>query len=75
MTEKERDELLIRLDERTKKVEENIQKANSPEGFTRCQVHATEMLNLKNSMKWTKRGIFATFLAFLSMVGTALFKG
>lgn len=73
LTDHERDELLIRLDERTKEMKAEIKIANSPEGFARCQVHAAKMEQLQNSHKWTKRGIFATFLAFLGMIITALF--
>jgi hypothetical protein len=57
LTAKQRDELLLRIDERVEKLRGDMKDAKSAEGFARCQVHQREMDNIKNSLKWSKRTV------------------
>jgi hypothetical protein len=69
LTDEKRDELLIRLDERLIRVR-NDQKElkiamNSPEGFTRCQLHNKDV----KTIKWQQRTVFAAFLGIIGKLG------
>ena len=55
LTDNDRDELLIRVDERVKKLRDDMKEAKSITGFARCQVHKTEVDGVKNSLKWSRR--------------------
>ena len=75
MNEKERDELLIRLDERMEKVRKDQKAFNdiaiSPEGWGRCQVHETRIESTGSFLKWAKR----TFsVAALGLIGKVLYS-
>jgi hypothetical protein len=75
MNEGERDELLIRLDERVEHMHKTqvnfIDTATSPEGWGRCQVHATKIESAGSFLKWTKR----TFsVAALGLIGKVLYS-
>ena len=67
LSDKERDELLIRLDERIQKVREDMVTLkgamSSDDGFTRCQLHGQKMNDIEQSLKWTKRGVWAAVLS------------
>jgi len=70
MDPNERD-MLIRIDQRmtdfTKVAEKFMTKAESEDGFARCQVHKTDMVNLDKSMGRIRKGIWG--------VATAIFGG
>jgi hypothetical protein len=59
LTEKKRDELLIRLDERVDKIrsdQKELKKAmESDKGFTRCQIHAQDIQEIQDKLKWYQR--------------------
>lgn len=73
MDDRERDELLIRIDERLKTVHDHMETATSPEGFARCQVHTEQIKSLDGNMKWYKRGVFAVLITVLTKIGIDLF--
>ena len=62
LTRQERDELLVRIDERVSKLRDDMKTAKSTEGFARCQVHQSEMDNIKNSLKWSRRTVLGGIL-------------
>jgi hypothetical protein len=70
LTAKQRDELLIRIDERVDKLRADMKDAKSAEGFARCQVHSTEMNAIKNSLKWSKRAVIG---GVLTLIGKFIF--
>jgi hypothetical protein len=67
LSERERDELLIRLDDRVERIrkdQENLKAAmESDEGFTRCQLHAQKVSDIEQSLKRTKRGALAAIIS------------
>jgi hypothetical protein len=66
MNEEQRDELLIRLDERVdniRKDQKSLKETLTKEGFARCQVHDDKLKKLESTMTWTKRGVLGTVLA------------
>ena len=73
MSDKERDELLIRLDERLSKVKEDMgtlkSNMSSDEGFTRCQLHAQRVNGIENSIATVKRIAWAAVIGLVVKVG------
>ena len=65
LTDYQRDELLIRIDERVDKLRGDMREAKSTEGFARCQVHATQVENIQNSFKWSKRLVVGAILSLI----------
>ncbi|MHC4640108.1 MAG: hypothetical protein ACYS32_00585 [Planctomycetota bacterium] len=69
MDAEERDELLIRLDERVDKIrvdqKEYMRKAESPEGFGRCQIHTADLKEIKSTLTWTRRGLIGGAVALV----------
>ena len=70
LTDDQRDELLIRIDERVEKLRGDMKEAKSADGFARCQVHQSEMDNIKNSLKWSKRTVVG---GVLTLIGKFIF--
>jgi len=75
MNESDRDELLIRLDERVENIRKDQKKFNataeSEEGWGRCQVHQTKIASAGSFLKWSKR----TFsVAMLGLIGKFLYS-
>lgn len=70
MDTQERDELLIRLDERVGKIREDQKKfaatAEGQEGWGRCQVHSNDITDIKSSITWTRRGLIGAVIAVIS---------
>lgn len=65
LTQEQRDEMLIRMDERVGKLREDMKEAKSAAGFARCQVHAEKVDRIQSNTKWFKR------TGLLAMVGVA----
>lgn len=69
MNAEQRDELLIRLDERVHKIREDQkafnEKAEGSEGWGRCQVHEADLKDLKSTVKWTRRTVIGAAVAFV----------
>ena len=65
LTAKQRDELLIRIDERVSKLRDDMRTAKGDTGFARCQVHSTEMNTIKNWFKWSKRLVVGAILSLI----------
>jgi hypothetical protein len=62
----QRDELLIRLDERVDKIREDqksLTETITGEGFARCQVHDDKLKKLESTVTWSRRGIIGTAIA------------
>ena len=60
MNEEQRDELLIRLDERVEKIREDQKTLSSTlegKGFARCQVHDDQLKKIEGTVKWSQRGL------------------
>ena len=55
LTDDQRDELLIRIDERVSKLGGDMKQAKSAEGFARCQVHKTQIDAMQTSLTWARR--------------------
>ena len=55
LTVDQRDEMLIRMDERVGKLREDMKQAKSAEGFARCQVHNEKVDTLQKGTTWYKR--------------------
>jgi hypothetical protein len=73
MKQDERD-MLIRVDQRmtdfTKVAEKFMTKAESEEGFARCQVHKADMANLDKSIGRVRKGIWGIASSmFLATMG------
>ena len=74
MTEDQRDELLIRLDERVKKVREDqkdLKATMEGDGFGNCQVHADKLEKLESTAKWSQRGVIA---GAITLIGQFLYR-
>jgi len=69
LSDRERDELLIRMDERVEQMNRHMKVATSSEGFARCQVHKTEVQNLKNSFTRYRRIVYGILTTILSALG------
>ena len=69
LSDRERDELLIRLDERIdrmRKDQKDLKTAmESDEGFARCQLHQQKVISVEDSIKWTKRSAFGALIALI----------
>ena len=69
LSDKERDELLIRLDERMHATHEVVHELKtsmkSDDGFARCQVHKEKVATIEKSVKVAKRLTWAAVLALL----------
>jgi hypothetical protein len=66
MDEAQRDELLIRLDERVDKIREDqksLTETVTGKGFPRCQVHDDQLKKIESTVTWSRRGIIGTALA------------
>lgn len=63
LTDNDRDELLIRIDERVDELRRDMKHAKGDKGFARCQVHTTKMNAIQNSLKWSKRTIIGGSIA------------
>ena len=61
----QRDELLIRIDERVSKLRDDMKQAKSETGFARCQVHTSEMNTIKSSLKWSRRTVIGGVIALI----------
>ncbi len=75
MNAEDRDELLIRLDERVEKIRKDQKSFNtiavSPKGWGRCQVHETKIESSRSTIKWVRR----TFsVAALGLICKALYS-
>ncbi len=60
MDQIERDELLIRLDERVDNIREDqkdLHKKLEGDGFARCQVHDNQLKKIESTVKWGSRGL------------------
>jgi hypothetical protein len=77
MNQEERDELLIRIDERVKKIRLDqrtlTEEANSKEGFARCQVHKADTENMNRSLSRLRRSIWGMAIAISSAIGIDYF--
>ena len=65
LTDQQRDELLIRIDERVEKLRADMQEAKSADGFARCQVHATRVESIQSSLTWGKRLVVGGILTLI----------
>jgi hypothetical protein len=68
MNAEERDELLIRLDERVEKIREDQKGFNeiaTGEGWGRCQVHTNDLNSIKSTVKWTRRTVIGGSIALI----------
>ena len=65
LTAKQRDELLVRIDERVNELRDDMKTAKIETGFARCQVHATQVENIQNSLKWSKRLVVGAILSLI----------
>ena len=68
LNETQRDELLIRLDDRVDKIREDQKSFKTTmegKGFGQCQVHQDKLEKLESTAKWTKRGVAATVLTLV----------
>ena len=65
LTDADRDELLIRIDERVKKLRDDMKEAKSAAGFARCQVHAAQVEDIKSLLTWGKRLIAGGVVGFI----------
>jgi hypothetical protein len=65
LSENQRDEILVRLDERVGELQKDMKEAQHDPGFTRCQVHATEMDSIKGSLKWFRRTAVGGLIIFV----------
>ena len=72
LTDRERDELLIRLDERMTKVRNDQKELKeamaSDEGFTRCQLHNQRMESIERSTLLAKRSAVAAVVAIIGKI-------
>ncbi len=79
MNEDDRDELLIRLDERVEKIRKDQKAFNtiavSPKGWGRCQVHETKIESARSTLKWAKRTFSVAALGVLGKVLYSTFWG
>ena len=80
MKQDERD-MLIRIDQRmndfTGIAEKFMDKAESEEGFARCQVHKADMANIEKGMGRMRKGMWGIASALLSgviAITVSLFK-
>jgi hypothetical protein len=74
MNEIERDELLIRLDERMDKVrsdQKDFKRTMEGKGFAACQLHAADLKRLKRNWAWS-RNIGAS--GMIALVGKYLYS-
>ena len=62
LTNDQRDELLIRIDERVAGLRRDMKTAKGETGFARCQVHATQVEGVQNSLITLK---YIRYLQFL----------
>ncbi|NIP55189.1 MAG: hypothetical protein GWN00_34175 [Aliifodinibius sp.] len=69
LTDKERDELLIRMDERVGQMNRHMKVATSEKGFARCQVHRTEVEGLKKDFTRYRRIVYGILTTILSAIG------
>lgn len=73
MTPEKRDELLIRLDERTRRIREDQKTMQTTlegdTGFGRCQVHTKQIASLLSSRSWFRRTVVGGGLLFLAKLG------
>ena len=65
LTNNQRDELLIRIDEQVSKLRDDMKTAKSETGFARCQVHAAQVESIQNSFKWSKRLVVGAILSLI----------
>ncbi len=68
MNESQRDELLVRLDERVDNIRSDQKKFHTAAvglGWGRCQVHTNDIKDIKSTMKWANRGIGGLSLAMI----------
>ena len=65
LTDRERDELLIRIDERVDELRRDMKQAKSETGFARCQVHMSQMNAIKGSIKWSRRTVIGGVIALI----------
>lgn len=63
LTQEQRDEMLIRMDERVGKLREDMREAKSDKGFARCQVHSAKVDRIQSNTKWMKRTGVAALIA------------
>ena len=63
LTDDQRDELLIRIDERVSKLGGDMKQAKSAEGFARCQVHKTQIDAMQTSLTWARRLVVGGILS------------
>jgi hypothetical protein len=72
LTNEQRDEMLIRIDERQKHVKDKLEEAFSgpPNGFVRHEVYDND----KNSNTWFKRIIFSSVIVGLSKMAFDMFR-
>ncbi len=79
MNEKDRDELLIRLDERVDKIRKDQKSFNdiaiSTTGWGRCQVHKAKIDSAGSFLKWSKRTFSVAALGLMCKVLYTTFWG
>jgi hypothetical protein len=76
LSEQQRDELLIRLDERVDKIrtdQKNFQETADGDGWGRCQVHTRDLESIKSTVKWTHRTVIGGALALVGKFIYGLF--
>ncbi len=76
MDEEQRDELLIRLDERVEKIrddQKSFNKIATGAGWGRCQVHAADLDSIKSTVKWTRRTVIGGAIALIGKFVSGFF--